>query len=127
MFQLVHSYFFSHSKLILGGDFNCWDLDEMGGAALIDNSLSNLKSSCALWDPWRFKHPKEQQFNWFNHNQCIASRLDSFLVSRLLCSQVRDCNLWPCLLSDHGFVILDFEFLSLEMWAGSLEDKQLFA
>ena len=113
-FQTLHSYFFPNSELVLGGDFNCYDsaLDKMG-TVRIDSSLSDLKSSCALRDAWRVKHPRERQFTWFNHNRTIASRLDSFLISRPLCSQVSDCKIWPFLRSDHDFVILDFEFTGL--------------
>lgn len=114
-FQSLHPFFFPNSELILGGDFNCYDspLDKMGGTARIDKSLSDLKSSCALRDAWRFKHPRERHFTWFNHNRTIASRLDSFLISRPLCGQISDCKIWPCLRSDHDFVILDLELTGL--------------
>ena len=114
-FQSLHSFFFPNSELILGGDFNCYDslLDKMGGTARIDKSLSDLKSSCALRDAWRLKHPRERHFTWFNHNRTIASRLDSFLISRSLCGQISACKIWPCLRSDHDFVILDIELSGL--------------
>ena len=111
-FQSLHSYFYPNSRLILGGDFNCYDsvLDKMGGNASIDKAFSDLKSACSLRDAWCFKHPHEKQFSWFNHDLTIASRLDSFLVPRRLCAQVVNCFISPCAYLDHDFVILDLDF-----------------
>ena len=56
---------------------------------------------------FNMKHPREKQFTWFNSNLSIASRLDSFLISRLLCEQVTTCQIYPCVYSNHDFVFLD--------------------
>jgi len=49
----------------------------------MDAHFSELKSVNFLKDAWRFKHPREKQFTWFNSDLSIASRLDSFLISVL--------------------------------------------
>ena len=108
-FQSLDPFLFPNSRLILVGDFNCYDsaLDKMGGSAKIDPRLSDLKSIHALRDAWRLKHPRDRQFTWFNSDLSIASRLDSFLISRFMCEQVVTCEIHPCVFSDHDFVRLD--------------------
>ena len=79
----------------------------MGGSTSIDAHFSELKSVNFLKDAWRFKHPRERQFTWFNSDLSIASRLDTFLISRDLCAQVTSCEIRPCVYSDHEFVFLE--------------------
>ena len=59
-------------------------------------------------DAWRLKHPRDRQFTWFNFDLSLASRLDSFLISRYLCAQVISCEIRPCVYSDHDFVYIEF-------------------
>ena len=108
-FQSLEPYFFPNSQLILAGDFNCYDgsLDKMGGHASIDARLTDLKSTNFLRDAWRLKHPRDHQFTWFNSDLSLASRLDSFLISRYLCAQVISCHIRPCVYSDHDFVYIE--------------------
>ena len=109
--RLMHAYFFPNSRLVLAGDFNCYDssLDKMGGNISVDSGLSDFKSSCSIRDAWRFKHPRERQFTWFNHDFSIASRLDTFFVSRVLCDSISECSILPCVYSDHDFVLLELD------------------
>lgn len=79
----------------------------MGGSTSINAHFSELKSVNFLKDAWRFKHPRERQFTWFNSDLSIASRLDSFLIFRYLCVQVISCEFRPCVYSDHEFVYLE--------------------
>ena len=106
--QSIRPFLFPHSRVVIAGDFNCYDsiLDKMGSPS-IDSHFSEFKSFNFLRDAWRLKHPREKQFTWFNSNLSIASRLDSFLISRLLCEQVTTCQIYPCVYSDHDFVFLD--------------------
>lgn len=54
--------FFLNSRLILPGDFNCYDghLDKLGGLVSIDVRLTDLKSVHFLRDAWRLKHPSDR-------------------------------------------------------------------
>ena len=110
-FHSLHSYFFPNSRLVIGGDFNCYNsaLDKLGGVPLLDSTLSDLKTSCHLRDAWRFKHPREKQFTCFSSDKLLASRLDSFLVNRRLCDQVAHCSISPCIFSDHDYVFLELD------------------
>ena len=108
-FQKLTPFVFPNSCLVIAGDFNSYDstLDKMGGPASIDTHFSELKSVNFLRDAWRLKHPREKQFTWYNSDLSIASRLDSFLISRYLCGQVVSCEIRPCVYSDHDFVFLE--------------------
>ena len=108
-FQSLDPFLFPNSRLVLAGDFNCYDsaMDKMGGSVSIDPRLSELKSVHALRDAWRLKHHRDRQFTWFNSDLSIASRLDSFLISRYLCEQVVFCEIYPCVYSDHDLVYIE--------------------
>ena len=114
----LQPYLFPNSHLLLAGDFNCYDgaLDKMGGSVSIDARLSDLKSVHFVRDAWRFKHPKERQFTWYNSDFSIASRLDSFLITRILCDRVSSCEIHPCVYSDHDFVLLDLDLHTTIKW-----------
>ena len=107
-FQSLGPFVFPNSRLVIAGDFNAYDsaLDKMGSAS-IDSHFSELKSVNFLKDAWRLMHPRDKQFTWYNSDLSIASRLDSFLISRFLCEQVISCEICPCVFSDHDFVFLE--------------------
>ena len=117
-FQSLDPYFFPNSRLFLAGDFNCYDasLDKMGGSVSTDAHLSDFKSVHFVRDAWRLKHPRERQFTWFNSDLSIASRLDSFLISRYLCDRVVSCEIYPCVYSDHDFVFISLELHMADVW-----------
>ena len=110
-FLSVHQFFFPHSRVILGGDLNCYDnvLDKFGGNVALSSDLSSFKSCFNFVDAWRSKHPRVSQCSWFNSNLTIGSRLDSFLVSRDLLNSLLSCEISPCTFSDHDFVTLNVD------------------
>jgi len=110
-FLSVHQYFFPRSKIIFGGDLNCYDsaLDKFGGNTSLSSELSSFKSCFNLVDAWRSKHPRVSQCTWFNSDLSIGSRLDSFLVCREVAGSLSSCEILPCVFSDHEFVILDVD------------------
>ena len=93
-FQSVPSFFLPNSRLLIGENMNCFDsaLDKLGRSVSLDSGFSDLKSSCNLRDAWRLLHPRDRQFTWFSQDLSIASRLDTYLVPRLLCNQVTRCD-----------------------------------
>ena len=78
------------------------------GSISIDARLTDLKSTNFLRDTSRLKHPRDRQFTWFNFDLSLASRLDSFLISRYLYAQVISCEIRPSVYSDHDFVYIEF-------------------
>ena len=108
-FSKLNEYFFPNAKLIIGGDFNCIDSkrDKYGrSAANISEDAKKLKSDFRLIDVWRSKNPTDRQFTWFNSNMTIGSRLDNYFISKQLLPQVCNCQIFPCVFSDHDFVSL---------------------
>ena len=99
----------------MAGDFNCYDghLDKMGGSVSIDIRLTDLKSVSFLRNAWRLKHPRDRQFTWVSSDFSIASRLDSFLISRYFCEQVVSCEIRPCVYPDHDFVYIELDLHSV--------------
>ena len=110
-FDSLHEFFIPSDAIIIGGDFNCYDnvLDKFGGNISIHKEYESLKNDFALVDVWRNLHPGSREFTWFNSSRSIGSRLDKFLVSRELLSPGVECNISPCLISDHDFVSFVFD------------------
>ena len=50
----------------------------------------------------------------------IASRLGSFLLSHLDYAEVSQCEIGPCVLSDHEFVTVSFDLDNLPLRGGGL-------
>ena len=50
-FRSLHAYFFPGSRLLVSGDFNCYDAisDKFGGNAVLSPDLSDFKSAFGLW------------------------------------------------------------------------------
>lgn len=107
--QSFHRFFFANANLIICGDFNCYDSnrDKFGGNPVLSKELPHIKLHFDLIDIWRSLHPRISQFTWFNSDLSIASRLDTFLVSRNFRDCVQNCEISPCSYSDHDFVFLD--------------------
>ena len=59
-------------------------------------------------DVWRKCHPRLVSFRWSNAAKMHASRLDWFLVSRVLIDKVASCSIFQCVFSDHDFIDLHF-------------------
>lgn len=110
-YQSVHHFFYPHSRLIIGGDLNCYDnpRDKFGGNVSTSSELSSFKSCYNLVDSWRTKHPRAGSCTWFNSDMSIGSRLDSFLLVRDMLRSLSSCEILPCAYSDHDFVFLDLE------------------
>lgn len=110
-FLSVHQFFFPRSRIIFGGDLNCYDnvLDKFAGNVSLSLDLFSFKSCFNFVDGWRSKHPRVSQCSWFNSDLSIGSRLDSFLVARDLLNSLLSCEISPCVFSDHDFVTLDVD------------------
>ena len=111
----LHEFFIPADATIVGGDFNCYDceLDKFGGNASIAKCLSDFKSTFKFVDVWRKLHRRSRQMIWFNAGHSLGSRLDKFLVSPNLVSFVSNCDILPCVLSDHDFIDISLDFKDL--------------
>ena len=110
-FNRLHTFFLSHSDLILGGNFNCIDSDLDRLKIKSDFSadkrcLLALKSDFCLVHIFRKKNLKAISFSWSSKDFSQASRLDRFYISFSLLQSFRGNKCFPCPLSDHDFADL---------------------
>ena len=111
-FENLHTFLFPADNIVIGGDFNCYDhsLDKFGGNISIATCLSEFRSGLKLVDVWRRVHRNESEMSWWNADLTIGSRLDKFYTSKGLTNLVQRCDISPCVLSDHDYVNLVFDF-----------------
>ena len=100
-----------YDVLIIGGDFNVHlnNIDKRGGQIANKRSKSSLRELMGnhlLIDIWRTTHPGQQQFTWEQPTKKIMTRLDYFLISRELSTNVIKCEITESLLTDHKLVYL---------------------
>lgn len=110
-FDTIPDYFFPNSLRILAGDFNCVEsaADKFGGNFVPANELKDLRRHTRVVDIWRKTHGNSVQCTWFNADKSIGSRLDKFFIPQDLVAHVIQCDIFPCVFSDHDSVDLIFE------------------
>ena len=103
---------FTNEYRLIAGDFNLIlhnELDKKGG-----KPFSHIKSqekildwikNTDLVDIWRVKHPDEKSFTWSRIKPALVMcRLDFFLLSQSLISNVKETNILPGFRSDHSLI-----------------------
>ena len=100
---------FECQSIIWGGDFNCvLDLksDKKGGRSATHSqavkSILNIMEEFSLIDVWRMKNPTTHRYTW--HSKNVHCRLDFFLISFNLISQVKSCNILLGYKTDHSAI-----------------------
>ena len=71
--------------------------------------IRELISQYDLNDIWRANHPETLSFTWRKFNTTKQARLDYFLVSENIVSQVNDSHIGNKYKSDHSIVILSMK------------------
>ena len=99
-FESLHQYFLPAGKVILGGDFNCYEsqLDKFGGNVSVGKYLADFQKAFNLVDVWRRRNPKLRVMTWFNSDLSIGSRLDKFFLTQNLLQFVEKEDIMPCCL-----------------------------
>lgn len=105
---------YDSDKVILGGDHNIapdsW-LDRIphrNSQPVYSDTILSLFTTTYIIDYWRALNPTSVQFTWYNsagNGQC--SRLDYWLISCELCSDVSDCKISASPLTDHCMISLN--------------------
>ena len=84
------------------------DIDKLigpphGNKTAAKEILNHMKM-LQLTDIFRDLHPHTKQFTRFQRNPLTASRLDFFLISKSLASQIQQCVIAQSIKSDHNLV-----------------------
>lgn len=101
-----------HCPIILGGDFNkvidkSIDRTINSGTMRATEALKMCMSEFGLCDIWRFKHPTAREYSFRSSARIQSqSRLDFFLTSNSIISNITDTHIYPIQISDHAPVSL---------------------
>ena len=100
--------------LIIGGDFNLvLDLnkDKKGGRSKThSNSVKTLQSfitELSLVDAWRVLNPDISRYTWRRKNPEIQCRLDFFLVSQSMMSNITQADILCGYKTDHSMITIN--------------------
>ena len=110
-YKMIIKFIEPDMKNIVGGDFNCTfdpSLDRLNCISETDGGREELKqiiSQKLLEDIYRRRFPDKRTFSFSRGNK--ASRLDYFLVSEILDSQISRIEYVPCPFSDHDVCRID--------------------
>ena len=115
-----------NTHIVITGDFNNvinTRLDRFPAKHVSDVSrkpLNDLMTTMQLVDIWRKLNPDSITFSRSRQNMgyFTASRIDRFLVSEELCSNVKHCNYSPYPCSDHDRVELQLDLATIPRGTG---------
>lgn len=105
------------NNVILAGDFNLV-LDpsiDTQNYLNVNNPQARTKvidiiSECGLVDCWRELNAEKLAYTWTRPNSNKRARLDFFLISEELFSDIEDSNILPGYRTDHSMILLSFKF-----------------
>ncbi|VDH98260.1 Hypothetical predicted protein [Mytilus galloprovincialis] len=123
---LLNSILEKLDNLIIGGDFNTsLSMLDRGGKSnhVIDEpckKLCDLIENNNLYDVWRTRNKSSRIFSWKRicNGELQQSRIDYFLVNKKLSSYVQNVYYNTTSLSDHSFVIMNFNCSNIERGPG---------
>ena len=110
------------NETMVGGDFNCTldsTMDRKNCTHSLDIGQIDLKkimNDKCLQDIWRRRYPKNHIFSWSRGEK--SSRIDFWLISESLDSQVDKIEYVPCVFSDHDMVLLKINLSNVEHGPG---------
>lgn len=98
-----------HGTVIMAGDFNCTLDPLLDRSSGVDGSHSQSRRKIKqfikdlnLCDPWRTLNPLKKEFSCFSSLSKTSSRIDYFLISLSLFSNIDSCVYDSAVLSDHS-------------------------
>ena len=110
MHEMLQSDGDNDNVIVLAGDFNCVisnDLDRKNCSSCVDVGqvdVKNLMDAFQLEDIWRRRNPDKFEPSWESRGK--MSRIDYFLISEILDSQVKETLYLNAPFSDHRPVFL---------------------
>ena len=126
----------SEYNLIIGGDFNVvmnFEEDKLNGRddtnKNVSNKINQIKNMNDLIDIYRNLNPYKREYTWHSNNTPpIFCRLDYFLISESIQSNMLECKIKPGYKSDHSIVILKLNLIDCKPGPGyfKLNNSLLF-
>ncbi len=127
--QMTHLFFrpfflpfqtFSNCPVIIAGDFTAVldstiDRSNSLGNKRIWKSAETIKrfmSDFGLGDSWRIQHPNVKEYSFFSPVHQSYSRIDFFLTSNSIISNISESKIHPIVISDHAPVTLKWNINS---------------
>ena len=112
-------------NIIMGGDFNTVvdkHLDKKGGLPAETHSskalTKHLINHFNLFDPWRTQNPTKQHFTHKQVNPLILTRIDFWLVSKKLQTDIISSNIIPSIRTDHRAITFEFHVKQISKGKG---------
>lgn len=109
------------NNIILAGDFNLVldpPIDSQDYVGVNNpnarNTLIDLIADCNLVDCWRELNAEKRLYTWRRPNSNKRGRLDFFLISENLFSDIEDTSILPGYRSDHSIVLLSLKLNKFE-------------
>lgn len=107
----------SQNNIILAGDFNlilnpdvdCFDYMHVNNPKAREKVLTMI-NQCGLIDIYRELHFDQKIFTWRRKNTNKQARLDFFLITENIVTDVVDCKILPGYRTDHSAVFLHIDF-----------------
>ena len=104
------------SRVIIAGDWNLTLIDKQRGqpwkATTYRNAVFDLMDELNLTDIYRQLHPRTKSFTYESKTLKLKSRIDFFLVSRLISFDVLKAEIRTSITPDHKSVFLSVEIKS---------------
>ncbi len=116
---------FDNPHVIICGDWNlvmnekldCYNYVRVNNPKARERVLQ-MCNELHLSDPWRIQNPDVQKFTWRQHDSNKQSRLDFFLVSSELNSNVVSCEINPGYRTDHSLIDMKLDLSKIERGKG---------
>jgi exonuclease III len=99
-------------NLIMDGNLDCQNYVTLNNPNARERVL-NLCNEMDLTDPWRIQNPNIRKFTWRQHDSNKQARLDFFLISAELNSNMKSCDIKPGYRTDHSLIDIQFDFSKL--------------
>jgi exonuclease III len=108
---------YENSLYILAGDFNlvlnqevdCQNYLHLNNPNARDE-VHSIISELNLIDVWRENNIEKREYTWFRHNPIKKARLDFFLISDQLYTEVDCTKILPGYRTDHSLIYMCLEF-----------------
>ncbi len=116
-FDNPHTIICGDWNLIMDKDLDCYNYVNLNNPKAREKVL-DLCNEMDLIDPWRIQNPNIRRYTWRQHGSSKQSRLDFFLTSSELHSNITSCDIKPGYRTDHSLVEIQFDFSKIERGNG---------